>query len=291
MAADAATADSEKPASLVGYALSVLTTNSHIEKARLTREALDRWRTGLLPAFLPEDEATPPARPARDPSIQICDPGAFPDNHFLHAKPRAQHPTQRRRPPARLHPSGLAPKRGRGGTLTSRVALLHSLAHIESWAVDLSWDIIARFGRAEQMPRQFFDDWAIVAEDEARHFEALAMRLEEVGSRYGALPAHDGLWESATATAHSLAARLAVEHCTHEARTGPERRPALRPHAAVRRVPALCAARALVCVRALLSPLPHLWRAGSRREGSTSSHRRSAASAQARAGPSRTVKP
>lgn len=68
------------------------------------------------------------------------------------------------------------------------------------------------------MPRQFYHDWAVVAEDEARHFEALARRLEEVGSRYGALPAHDGLWESAMATAHSLAARLAIEHCTHEAR-------------------------------------------------------------------------
>lgn len=39
-----------------------------------------------------------------------------------------------------------------------------------------------------------------------------------VGSHYGALPAHDGLWESAQTTAHSLPARLAVEHCVHEAR-------------------------------------------------------------------------
>lgn len=114
--------------------------------------------------------------------------------------------------------AGLAPKRGKGGSLASRVALLHSLAHIESWAVDLSWDIIARFARSERMPREFYDDWAVVAEDEARHFEALAARLEEVGSRYGALPAHDGLWESAMTTAGSLAARLAVEHCTHEVR-------------------------------------------------------------------------
>ena len=32
------------------------------------------------------------------------------------------------------------------------------------------------------------------------------------------MPAHDGLWESAAATAHSLAARIAVESCVHEAR-------------------------------------------------------------------------
>lgn len=43
-------------------------------------------------------------------------------------------------------------------------------------------------------------------------------RLEAMGSHYGALPAHDALWHSAEATAHSLPARLAVEHCVHEAR-------------------------------------------------------------------------
>jgi uncharacterized ferritin-like protein (DUF455 family) len=43
-------------------------------------------------------------------------------------------------------------------------------------------------------------------------------RLVELGTFYGSMPAHDGLWESAAATAHSLAARLAVESCVHEAR-------------------------------------------------------------------------
>jgi Protein of unknown function (DUF455) len=43
-------------------------------------------------------------------------------------------------------------------------------------------------------------------------------RLRELGSEYGALPAHEGLWESAAATAHSLPARLAIESCVHEAR-------------------------------------------------------------------------
>jgi Protein of unknown function (DUF455) len=36
--------------------------------------------------------------------------------------------------------------------------------------------------------------------------------VQAIGSRYGALPGHDGLWESAAATAHSLPTRLAVEH-------------------------------------------------------------------------------
>ncbi|KAF6259780.1 DUF455-domain-containing protein [Scenedesmus sp. NREL 46B-D3] len=112
------------------------------------------------------------------------------------------------------------PKLGKGGTLASRQALLHSLAHIENWAVDLSWDIIARFGSdpTYELPRAFFDDFVQVAADECSHFCSLAKRLEAIGSSYGALPAHDGLWESASTTAHSLPARLAVEHCVHEAR-------------------------------------------------------------------------
>lgn len=63
-------------------------------------------------------------------------------------------------------------------------------------------DIIARFGQdpSYRLPPTFFDDFITVAEDECRHFLLLEARLEETGSRYGALPAHDGLWESAWAT-------------------------------------------------------------------------------------------
>lgn len=66
------------------------------------------------------------------------------------------------------------------------------------------------------MPREFFTDFVKVAQDEGRHFSLLATRLEELGSSYGALPAHDGLWDSATATSKDLMARLAIEHCVHE---------------------------------------------------------------------------
>ena len=68
------------------------------------------------------------------------------------------------------------------------------------------------------MPIEFFDDFVQVAEDEGRHFSLLAARLEAIGSHYGALPGHDGLWESAEETSNSLRARLAVEHCVHEVR-------------------------------------------------------------------------
>lgn len=112
------------------------------------------------------------------------------------------------------------PAIGKGGSLASRQAILHSLVHIESWAVDLSWDAVARFGSDPQyaLPEAFLDDFVQVANDEASHFEQLQQRLEAIGSSYGAMPVHDGLWESAAATAHSLPARLAVESCVHEAR-------------------------------------------------------------------------
>jgi uncharacterized ferritin-like protein (DUF455 family) len=109
------------------------------------------------------------------------------------------------------------PKRRNFGAPTGRLALLHALAHIELNAIDLAWDIVARFAGAD-LPRAFFDDWAGVAAEEAEHFALLAARLDALGGAYGALPAHDGLWEAAAATAHDLLARLAVVPLVLEAR-------------------------------------------------------------------------
>jgi uncharacterized ferritin-like protein (DUF455 family) len=108
------------------------------------------------------------------------------------------------------------PKRSTAGG-KNRLALVHALCHIELNAVDLAWDIIARF-TDQALPKAFYDDWVQVALDEAIHFEMLAQVLEQEGSSYGAFPAHDGLWQAATQTADSLSARLAVVPCTHEAR-------------------------------------------------------------------------
>ena len=109
------------------------------------------------------------------------------------------------------------PKRRAGGSQAGRVALLHALAHIELNAVDLAWDIIARFGEPF-LPRAFFDDWVAVAAEEARHHALLAGRLAQLGAAYGDLPAHDGLWQAAQATAHDLLARLAIVPLVLEAR-------------------------------------------------------------------------
>lgn len=62
---------------------------------------------------------------------------------------------------------GKTAKRGKGGTLASRQALVHSLVHIESWATDLAWDAVARYGlqqEAYRLPREFFEDFVRVSE-------------------------------------------------------------------------------------------------------------------------------
>lgn len=46
----------------------------------------------------------------------------------------------------------------------------------------------------------------------------LAERLQELGSKFGDLPIHGGLWESAQQTSKDLLARLAIVHMVHEAR-------------------------------------------------------------------------
>jgi uncharacterized ferritin-like protein (DUF455 family) len=109
------------------------------------------------------------------------------------------------------------PKRRAGGERESRVALLHALAHIELNAIDLAWDLIARFA-SEDPPREFFDDWVSVADEEATHHGLLAERLAALDARYGDLPAHDGLWEAASVTATDFLARLAVVPLVLEAR-------------------------------------------------------------------------
>jgi len=116
-----------------------------------------------------------------------------------------------------LRPPKEMAKRRAFGSRAGRIALLHALAHIELNAIDLAWDLVARFAD-EKLPRAFFDDWVDVAAEEAYHFALLAARLAELGASYGDLPAHDGLWEAAGATADDLLARLAVVPLVLEAR-------------------------------------------------------------------------
>ena len=108
------------------------------------------------------------------------------------------------------------------GLRKGRIALLHALAHIEFAAIDLAFDAAGRFGG--QFPRTFVDDWISVGADEAMHFAVLHRRLKTLGSGYGELPAHAGLWEAAEETAHDAMARLAVVPMVLEARGSTSRR-------------------------------------------------------------------
>jgi uncharacterized ferritin-like protein (DUF455 family) len=163
-------------------AVAILAAADPGRKAALSRALAARWRAGDMAI----GRASPPLRPAR-----------------------LERPV--------LRPPRDMPRRRNFGSLTGRVALLHALAHIELNAIDLAWDLVARFSD-RGLPRAFFDDWLCVAAEEAEHFELLAARLATLSSAYGALPAHDGLWEAAAATAHDLIARLAIVPLVLEAR-------------------------------------------------------------------------
>lgn len=115
-----------------------------------------------------------------------------------------------------LLPPNRMPKRGRGGSLKNRIALWHSLAHIEFVAIDLALDMAGRFGGA--MGEPFVGDFLAVAADEAMHFALIERKLASLGAQYGSLPVHDGLWEAAHETRHDVAARLAVVPMVLEAR-------------------------------------------------------------------------
>ncbi len=121
----------------------------------------------------------------------------------------------------RLVPPTEVPRR-RLGTKAGRSALLHAVAHIEFNAIDLALDMICRFGPDDAIPQgrqaEFVGDWISVADDEARHFELIRTRLQQLGHDYGDFPAHNGLWEAAISTRGDIAARLAIAPMVLEAR-------------------------------------------------------------------------
>jgi uncharacterized ferritin-like protein (DUF455 family) len=163
-------------------------------KVELAYATAKAWLGGTLSLGAKSNPAAMPDRPGRPPLPQLL-------------------------PPREM------PRRSAGGE-KGRIALLHSLAHIELSAVDMTWDLVGRFADAD-VPRAFFDDWVQVGLEEAKHFGLLRRRLDELGSFYGALPAHDGLWQAAQATGHDLLARIAVVPLVLEAR-GLDVGPAMR---------------------------------------------------------------
>ncbi len=115
--------------------------------------------------------------------------------------------------PVLVEPSKV--RRRRLGSEAGRAALVHAITHIEFNAINLALDAAYRF---REMPRQFYLDWISVAADEARHFQLLSTRLQNMGFSYGDFPAHNGLWEMAQRTADDCMKRMALVPRVLEAR-------------------------------------------------------------------------
>ena len=112
---------------LAEMAVEVLTTADGRAKTALSRRHAAAWHAARADGRpLPVGHAAPPPRPARPEQPALLDPRDVP----------------RRRP----------------GSEAGRIAMLHAVAHIELNAVDLHWDIIARFTDTT-MPAGFYDDW------------------------------------------------------------------------------------------------------------------------------------
>ncbi|BDY15680.1 rhamnosyltransferase [Sulfitobacter pontiacus] len=171
---------------LAQMAENVLRTADGREKTALSHKYAAEWRAARAAGEAPEiGTSNPPLRPARPDKPELLSPRDVP-----HRKP---------------------------GSPEGRIALLHAVAHIELNAVDLHWDIIARFTDVK-MPMGFYDDWVSAADDESKHFNLMCDCLEAVGSHYGALPAHAGMWRAAEDTVDDFMGRLAVVPMVLEAR-------------------------------------------------------------------------
>lgn len=148
------------PKTLVAFCRLVLLTSDPDAKVALTREMVRQFRSGELKTIGTADDLPPPDEPPRPKSTVTVAPGK-------------------------------ARRIGRGGTAETRVRLMHSLASIEQWAIDLAVDVIARFwnwrqgsedGRTgKKLPMSFFADYLKIAEDEAKHFSLLRERMKELG--------------------------------------------------------------------------------------------------------------
>ena len=153
-----------------------------MQKLLLSRETAMHWRSGLL-SLVDDKNILPIGEPGRP------------------SRPRLVSPRQ-------------LPKRGFKTTL-GRAALIHAVAHIEFNAINLAWDAVYRF---RDMPRDYYDDWVRVADEESYHFGLLRGRLHDLGYDYGDFSAHNGLWEMARDTAHDVLVRMALVPRVLEAR-------------------------------------------------------------------------
>lgn len=170
---------------LVAYARRVLTSPDPADKVRLTSDAAIAWAASRH--IGPHE--SPPSQPARPSLPKIVSAGEMPS--------------------------------AKQSKAPGNVYVLHGLAHVELNAIDLCFDTMLRFASGVPPGEDaiaWYDDWISIAADEARHFSWLDARLRQLGSSYGALPAHGLIWEGADASAASPRERLAVGQLVAEAK-------------------------------------------------------------------------
>ncbi len=97
-------------------------------------------------------------------------------------------------------------KRSSLSTTHGKAYLLHSIAHIEYSAIDLALDHAYRF---TNMPKEFYDDWLEVADEEIEHFKMCEAVLEKHGYSYGDFEVHSFLFDISMRTL-KLSQRMAV---------------------------------------------------------------------------------
>lgn len=168
------------------------------------------FSTLLQQAWLARDVASKCA--AVDALIPFCRVLSDTDLGALSAPPSCDQIGRPERPMC-VAPAAL-PKR-RAVDREGRAALLHAIAHIEFNAINLALDAAWRFSA---LGIEFVQDWLGVAIEEAYHFSLIAEQLAALGTDYGDLPAHVGLWTLAEQTADDVLVRMALVPRLMEAR-------------------------------------------------------------------------
>ncbi len=168
--------------SLFDAAYRCLIANTIDTKLELTERTMQAWRSNAL-SLATQGGAKPISTPGRPAQPVLIAPEAVPKRRL--------------------------------GTKAGWIALIHAVTHIEFNAINLAWDAVYRF---HNLPECYYSDWIRVATEEAFHFCLLRQRLQDLGSDYGDLPAHDGLWEMAVRTATDPLLRMALVPRVLEAR-------------------------------------------------------------------------
>lgn len=161
---------------IVEAAVSVLSESDVFEKARLTKRYCEAWKDGRIHRVSPSSEpiAVPPS-PARPLSEYVQVPVDQQDEHQQ--------------------------KLARMLKKNTVEVTVHGIANAESYAIDLFWDLLARYWEiTTTFPKQYIDDLVFIAEQEAYHFLSWDGRLRNFGLNFGCFPFQDGLWQSATDT-------------------------------------------------------------------------------------------